>query len=346
MLLKVAISVSVFLTVCSFPVKYFPTSIPRKCSHVNLHLAASRDPTTDSPTAKVYKPKPGYKKGPGENGGGRQDSFVLLGKPQLLIRYRVPRVKSELKIELESLQETYRSTGQQGRGGYDSYGSEGSFLDNFPKKEKPGGGPVFSADLKPMRGGKADYKNKDRSSQRPKGSASEKGNRREIDDDDDYDDSDEEDYGDDGPNDLSIVPPSSLRNMEAEGFSLEDIQLSIYGEYGIKATIRQISNKMRDDRRKKFKGRTGKTKRDKYKARIARKNGPDVNLVALPEGPVQIVKLAELLDISGGDIVKHLMLNMGIMTSMTSNVENGVAKDIVQAFGGVLDEFEGDDDSS
>ena len=276
----------------------------------------------------------------------------MLEKPQLLIRYRVPRVKSELKLDLESLQEDYRGSARQERNlnsGYGTFGDVASFLDDFPSvktKVRSGGGPVFTDDKKPMRGGKADYKNKERSSEKPKGSTKDRGNRRNIDDDDDYDEPDEEYYGDDEPNDLSIVPPSSLRNMEAEGFSLEDIQLSIYGEYGIKASISQIRNKMRDDRRKKFKGRTGKTKRERVKAKLARQNGPNVNLITLPEGPIQILKIAELLDISGADIVKHLMLNVGIMTSMTGSVENRIARDIIEAFGGVIDDIENESDKS
>ncbi len=368
MMLRVTISFAICLALYSFPARNFPhRATSRKgCSKTTSSLtamtdSANQEATTDTPVAKVYKPKPGYKKSsednnrPRHNGGGRRDTFLTLEKPQLLIRYRVPRVKSELKLELESLQETYRNSAQEqrgGRGGYDSFGAEGNFLDNFPVKPKvkSGGGPVFTDDKKPMRGGKADYKKKDRSSERPKGNTKERGDRRNIDDEDDYDDTDEEYYGDDEPNDLSIVPPSSLRNMETEGFSLEDIQLSIYGEYGIKASIGQIRNKLRDDRRKKFKGRTGKTKRERVKAKLARQNGPDINIVALPEGPIQILKLAELLDISGADVVKHLMLNMGIMTSMTGNVENEVARDIVEAFGGVLDDDaktdndDGDDD--
>ena len=123
--------------------------------------------------------------------------------------------------------------------------------------------------------------------------------------------------------------------MNLEGFSLEDIQLSIYGEFGIKATIGQIRNKLRDStRRRKPKGKTGKTKRDRYKAKLLRQNGPEVNFVTLPEGPVQVLKLSELLDVSGADIVRHLMLNMGIMTSLTANVENDIAREVVIAFGG------------
>ena len=362
MILRIAVSLAICLTLYGFPTKNFPsrTTTRKGCSKTTSNLAAMTDSanqeaTTDSPHIKVYKPRPGYRKTSEDNNrsrqNGRRDAFLILEKPQLLIRYRVPRVKSELKLELESLQETYHDSVQRRRDNdisYNGYGSEGSFLDNFPSakpKVKSGGGPAFTDDKKPMRGGKADYKNKERSSERPKGITKERGNRRNIDDDDDYDDTDDEYYGDDEPNDLSIVPPSSLRSMEAEGFSLEDIQLSIYGEYGIKASIGQIRNKIRDDRRKKVKGRTGKTKRERVKAKLARQNGPDIKIIALPDGPIQILKLAELLDISGADVVKHLMLNMGIMTSMTGNVDNEVARDTVEAFGGILDDDGNNDDN-
>jgi len=276
----------------------------------------------------------------------QKDSFLVLDKPQLLIRFRAPRVKSELKIQLESLQESYRIQTESARPTPSYSPSQGS-APRFGFLESAA--PVFNnEDKKPASSkGKFAYsKDKDRQSERPKTTTDWKGKKGRNEDDEEDEsagggDSDsaggEQYYGDEEEFDLSSVPIESIRNMENEGYTLEDIQLSLYGEYGIKASVNAIRNKIRDEaRERKSKGKTGKTRRDKIKAKIARKNGPITNDVQLPEGPIQVSALAELLDISASDIVRYLMMNVGVLTTMNQSVENKLARDIVVSFGGVL----------
>lgn len=61
---------------------------------------------------------------------------------------------------------------------------------------------------------------------------------------------------------LFSVSVDALRNMELEGFTLEEIQMSLYGEYGIKASMGAIKKRMMDAASdKKSRKKTGKTRR-------------------------------------------------------------------------------------
>lgn len=136
---------------------------------------------------------------------------------------------------------------------------------------------------------------------------------------------------------LSSVPADQLREMEQDGFSFEDIQMSLYGEYGIKVSIQAIKRRLADDKLdRKSNARTGKTRREKNKARQSRLHPVDDRVKLPAEGTISIKELADLLDVSGGDVVKHLMLNMGMMSSINQNIDISLAKSIVTAFGKTL----------
>ena len=47
-------------------------------------------------------------------------------------------------------------------------------------------------------------------------------------------------YGDEENRSLSSVSAGNLQTMEREGYSLEEIQLTLYGEYGVKASLGAI----------------------------------------------------------------------------------------------------------
>jgi translation initiation factor IF-2 len=96
--------------------------------------------------------------------------------------------------------------------------------------------------------------------------------------------------------------------------------------------IRRRLTEESKERRKNSK--TGKTRRDRQKARSAARYPVMEKSIELPEsGPIQIVQLATLMDVGAGEVVKHLMLNMGIMASMTQNIDTSVARKICEAFG-------------
>ena len=91
----------------------------------------------------------------------------------------------------------------------------------------------------------------------------------EFDDEDDVGDY----YGDETSLSLSSISAGALRNLELEGYTIEEMQQILYGEYGVKASAMAIRRRLQDS---KFQGRrrkkTGKTKKDRQKKRNARLN--------------------------------------------------------------------------
>ena len=123
--------------------------------------------------------------------------------------------------------------------------------------------------------------------------------------------------------------------METEGFSLDEIQMAIFGEYGVKASVGAIRKRLIDDKiERKFKKKSGKTRREKNKARNAKYQPIPSNVVILPtSGHIQVQDLAQLIGVGGGEVVKHLMMNVGMMVTLTQNVDLDVAKQTVLYFG-------------
>ena len=143
---------------------------------------------------------------------------------------------------------------------------------------------------------------------------------------------------------LASVPADQLREMELDGFSLDDIQMSLYGEYGLKVSVQAIKRRMMDDKsERKGKVRTGKTRREKNKARQSRLHPVDDKVRLPAQASISIVSLAELIDVGGGEVVKYLMLNKGIMSSMNQNIDMALARELVTAFGRTLAEDGGDE---
>eukprot|EP01041_Mallomonas_annulata_P004903 gene4903-9777_t len=315
---------------------------------------------------------------PNRNSNTDRDRTLILQYPQLLIRYKIPRVKSDLKIQLEAQQESLRqasdalqsqreessgySRDRSGLGessrwtprstGDSNTEQKGGFFDKF---EPP---PAFSElNKKPLRGKSKEVERKGSEGSRPKSSETSRRSKDDGDEDveDDEDEggvADENYYGDDSSIGLANVPAAALRNMDMEGYTLEEMQISMYGEYGVKASLGAIKRRLKDDAsEKKGKKRSGKTRRDRQNVRNQRFAESRDEGVRLPEGSViQVVQLAELMAVGAGEVVKHLMMNKGIMTSMTQNIDMALAKEIVLAFGkklagsGTDDEEEDDDE--
>lgn len=316
--------------------------------------------------------------GNGGDSGSMTLTTIVLSSPQLLVRYKIPRQKSEIKIQLEAQQKSLREDAESRVGGYggssSGYGGGGG---GWNKDSSGGGRDVFFDNFLPSndfkkggKGGKSkDGERKGSEGQRPGSRADDDhpGGGRKLSssndyaDDDDYtsldsdidveDELEEEDYyGDEAGASLSSVPIHALRNMELEGYSLEEMQMTLYGEYGVKATMSAIRKRLIDsasEKRKKV--RTGKTKRDRNKARnirIAKKN--DKGIVFPDAKSIQVMELASLIEIGGGEVVKYLMMNKGMMTSMTASIDMGIAKEIAVAFGkkvaGSDDQDDSDDD--
>ena len=292
--------------------------------------------------------------GGGDRGGTGKAMF--LSAPQLLVRYRVPRIKSDFKLQLEEMQEALQEQadaaqaargaswgGGGGGGGMGAgKGDRDSFFDNF--NSPPAFGDAKRGGAR-ARGATKEGERKGSEGSRPKGSTG----RRERDDggEDDgemYEDGDDlgvdeesDYYGDETNVSLASISANALRTMESEGFTLEEMQMSLYGEYGVKASISAIKRRLLDDQsERKRKKKTGKTRRDRTKARNERYNPKVDKGIELPDGSIQVIELAGLMGVGGGEVVKHLMMNMGIMSSMTQNIDVSVAKSVILAFGKTL----------
>ena len=148
---------------------------------------------------------------------------LILDTPLLLVHYKVPRQKTEFKELMESKQEEFTSASFGSRG---DWGGGDDFLKSFsPSGFKKGKG----------KGGAKDGERKGSEGARPKaGESSRKfgGTRDEDYDNPDEEFDDEDDvgdyYGDETSLSLSSISAGALRNLELEGYTIEDATNSIW----------------------------------------------------------------------------------------------------------------------
>jgi hypothetical protein len=312
------------------------------------------DPTKPAPTSSTSQfPRSNYGQ-PTSYGGSSanfRDQAMSLSNPQLLIRFRSPRIKSDYKIQLEGLQDTFREQSDAKRVcsyGGGAGGGGRSFSDNR-------GSDSFDAIFAQTTGKKGAIDRKKGSDEEGDGGRKARGatSRRSnvVGEDEEFtdDDSGEEvvDYGDEVNRGLSSVSAGDLQRMEQDGYSLEEMQMTLYGEYGIKSSQSAIRRKLQEDKKeRKGKVRTGKTRRDRNLKRNARFAPVDRGIVLPETSLIQIIELARLMEVGGGEVVKHLMINKGIMASMTQSIEISIARAVIIEFGKKLagDEDEEYDD--
>lgn len=147
-------------------------------------------------------------KGGGGGGSGGGGPAVFLDSPHLLIHYKVPRVKTEFKEDLETRQDELAAS-SYGGGSWDSGGD--SFFDNFSGsgfKKGKGKGAVKEGERKGSEGAKpktgpgkldADYDNPDEEYE------------------DDHDDEEEDYYGDESSMSLSSISTGGHSQLRAGG---------------------------------------------------------------------------------------------------------------------------------
>ncbi len=264
---------------------------------------------------------------------------LVLDAPMLLVHYKVPREKTEFKEMLEGRQDEFASAGFGGGGDWGGGGG-----DDFLKSFSPGGFKKGKG-----KGGGKDGERKGSEGAKPKaGESSRKfgGTRDEDYDnpDEEYNDEEEDEdyYGDEASLSLSSISAGALRNLELEGYTFEEMQQVLYGEYGVKASVVAIRRRLQDS---KFQGRrrkkTGKTRKDRQKKRNARLYPEIAKAIDIPETPIQVMELASMIDVGGGEVIKFLMMNKGIMCTLQQTVEPSTAREVCIAFG---KEVAGEDD--
>jgi small GTP-binding protein len=289
-----------------------------------------------APIKNVYSPR----KSVSAESKAQPQTLLVLKHPHSLNQFIFPKEKSEFKKQLEKLQDVYndnsdstpsKSTSSKKDSFLASLAAPSPSVDPFGKKVK----------------GKKDARRYDEDEVAEKKKSKKSSN---ADDDDEYDfddmltNSDEDYYGDNSVTSFYNIPGSALLEMDNEGFSVEEMQMAVYAEYGIKASESQIRNRLQKEKSGKGNKKSGKTKRDKAKARQAKYNVKKVEKIKLPEGSIQVQELANLMDVGSGEVVRHLMMNMGIMATMNQNIDISTAKEIVLAFGKELQAEEEDVD--
>lgn len=340
--------------------------------------------STNFQQTRVYHPKT---KSEGKSNfagklAGRNSNTLALSSPQLLVRYRVPKFKSDVKVVLESLQTTFAPQSEYSAGtGVGMSADSARTAPTSPKQYQSRNLPASDSTRQApairsgthssspagnlgkgisyrSKGGAAS-KEAERSSSKgssegrqhkPSSDFSDGGRRaqrQQKDDEDDtpqtsfdsvYDGADnvpglDELFGDERLASLKALPHGVLATLDQDLSSLEDIQLALYGEYGIKASISAIKRRLDEDKFDKRK-RTGKTKREKAKARSGARNLVQEAAVSLPEhGVFSISDLATQLRVPVGETLRYLMMNEGLLLSINHSISVEIARKVAAAFG-------------
>ena len=82
-----------------------------------------------------------------------------------------------------------------------------------------------------------------------------------------------------------------------------------------------------------FRGARGSLKRKRNRDDREAKQKEAIKPVIMPDEPISVGALAELLEKSGAEVVKHLMLKMGVLAAVTQNVDGATARLVVEGFG-------------
>lgn len=263
--------------------------------------------------ASTWKPKGAPSGGPGGGGksenrwqGGGDREVKLLTEPLLHIRYRVPRAITPEKQVLIDQQVAWKEIDSEraseradrGYGGGGGGGRKFSNGNNFNPMSMP-----IIPDGPQRRGqqqrGKSSQDQR-MSEERAKRSLAVKRKERGTEDDgddsaldfsDDRDDSDL-DIGTYRYADLESIPDDDFITWIQEGLEVEDVREKILLEYGIKCSFSGLKTRMfvaKDEMRDKFKNRSGKTRRERTKAKNA-KYAPkeDTSVVLPPDEQIQV----------------------------------------------------------
>jgi len=100
-------------------------------------------------------------------------------------------------------------------------------------------------------------------------------------------------------------------------------------------TSLRLGNSGRRQRRSNNRGTL--RKRDRTAQREAKAEAADERRkITLPEGPISVGALAELIDEKPVAVIKYLMADCGVMASMTQNLDPATAQAVVQGFGKLI----------
>lgn len=108
-------------------------------------------------------------------------------------------------------------------------------------------------------------------------------------------------------------------------------------------TSLRLQNSGRRQRRSSNRGTL--RKRDRTAEREARAEAAEERrTISLPEGPISVGNLAQLIDEKPVAIIKFLMTDCGVMASMTQNLDPSTVQAVVEGFGKIIAGDEDDED--
>lgn len=356
MLQKIFLSV-IFLLSCSVPLTSFKLSIPLVSSYNNRGVSKLCCTAKQIYTNNV-KPRRSWSKTGGlveehipqdvilpldtfhskalqssprnEVNTPHEPLLLSLTDPHLILFYQVPKEKTEMKMELEKLQNTYHSKNSRVKLSAET----GNFRGDFSKES------LLSLSLKnkftaKMTGGVGDK-------------VSSTGRRRRDSDNEEEDksihDSDDAEFDawSDGDGDFdgldSIPEGTATRLFNGCSGNLALVQELLLLQYGVSATEKDIDLCLAEERGVgKGKKRKGKSRRDRLNLRSTKRKAVMLERrqgLSLPvDGTVSVNDLASQLDLSPAVIVGHLISNEGILRSAGQSVSAAVAQRVAAAFG-------------
>lgn len=231
--------------------------------------------------------------------GGGDREVKLLTEPMLHIRYRVPRVVTPEKQVLIDQQvawkeiDSERASERAERGSSSGGGRKFSSGNSFNPMSMPiiPDGPQRRGSQQQR--GKGTTQDQRMSEERAKRSLAVKRKVRGTEDDGDDSAEDFTDARDDSDidigtyrySDLESIPDDDFITWIQEGLEVEEVREKVLLEYGIKCSFSGLKTRMfvaKDEMRDKFKNRSGKTRRERTKAKNAKYAPKEDTSVALP----------------------------------------------------------------
>jgi hypothetical protein len=273
----------------------------------------------------------------------------LLRDPQLLVKYRVPKAKTERKMNLEADQLALRGPDAQ-NAPVNRVWREAKAAERGAAAKPFTGSAARPA---PAKRGTARGKNEDRGraleedgrvegKQRMPQSSQGKAGRGarglgELLEDEEAEDSAanlEEDRGQVFTG-LAGLPPGLLLSLHQEGLSLEQILASVYAEYGVTSTVSAVRRRIEDEKLDKTnRRRSGKTRREKAKARRPSISAKPTHVPLSPTVGISVADLAALMGLEDADaLIQHLVTNEGMSADESLVLDAVLAGRVCAAFG-------------
>lgn len=265
---------------------------------------------------------------------GNSQKVFMLRSPKLLLRFRYPRVVSEEKLKLISLQDEFAALAAQereSRGERDDYypSSSPSSYSSYSDSRGNVGGASKKVGSKRLSKEEEERRNKPGGGRKVGVGSVASARSRDMEGGDEQDEDAERD--DDADVQLSDVPSTVFAGWVGEGLGVEQMQQRLFLEWGIRANARDLRRRaLPASTRKK---RTGKSRRERVKARKAQVGGGVGGGLIIPQEPQSLAQLAGLLQVPPAELIRFFLLSEGSLLALHQTVQRSAALRAARAFG-------------